>query len=219
MVELKFAWRKEKREGLPKEDQEDLSLDHQKRHIDFLKRLDRIIKVEKKNGSLVNVPDSNKDLVEIQRENNMFFDDKRESSLDPEKLDAIIDCITKGFSLTDTTHLAHCSATTVKHAMCNAGLSLRPPFRYRLKAIQNGKIDFYARSTRQLSNYTDLSFHKLKNKELLKLKGYRLSKIHKLWYQIPNNVFYSANNSETIYLKKGINSFENKEFIVQKEVR
>lgn len=29
MVELKFAWRKEKREGLPKEDQEDLSLDHQ----------------------------------------------------------------------------------------------------------------------------------------------------------------------------------------------
>ncbi len=207
MVELKFAWRKEKRESLPKEDQEDLSLDHQKRHIDFLKRLDRIIKVEKKNGSLVNVPDSNEDLVKIQRENNVFFDDKRESSLDPEKLDAILDCITKGFS------------TTVKHAMCNAGLSLRPPFRYRLKAIQNGKIDFYARNTRQLSNYTDLSFHKLKNKELLKIKGYRLSKIHKLWYQIPNNVFYSANNSETIYLKKGINSFENKEFIVQKEVR
>ena len=36
MVELKFAWRKEKRESLPKEDQEDLSLDHQKRDIDFL---------------------------------------------------------------------------------------------------------------------------------------------------------------------------------------
>lgn len=122
MVELKFAWKRETHHAIPQEE-EDIKSEQKDRHIDFLKRLDRIIKVEKKNVSLVNVPDSNKDLVKIQRENNVFFDDRRESSLDPEKLDAIIDCITKGFSLTDTTHLAHCSATTVKHAMCNAGLS------------------------------------------------------------------------------------------------
>ncbi|WP_251911537.1 hypothetical protein [Lactobacillus gasseri] len=218
MTELKFAWKKDRQSPLPEEEQEYTGKRHQDRHVDFLKRLERIIKLEKKRGSLVTIADSDQELIEFQRENNVFFKDKRARIIDPEKQDIILACISKGYTLTEVTHISHCSATTVKQIMCDAGLVLRPPFKYCLKAIKKGKIDFYARNTRQLSHYLGLSFYEIKNEEQLRLKGYRLRKIHKLWYQIPNNVLYSANDVETIYLKKGIQSFEDKELKVQKEV-
>ena len=215
-MEFEFAWKQEERHELPKE-KEDVKPKPKEKHIAFLKRLSKIVKLEKENGSLANVPNSNEKMVEIQRESNEFLDERKTNVLPPEKVDIIIDCITKGFSLTDTTKLAHCSATTINHTLCNAGLSLRPPFKYRLKATQNGKIDFYARNARELSYYIGTSFHNIKNKYLLNQKGYQLVQIHKLWYQIPNNVLYSAKNLENIYLKKGINSFEDKDLIVKKE--
>lgn len=215
---IKFVWKKEEHHELPQEkEKENIKPSRRDKHIAFLKRLSKIVELERENGSLTNIPDSNAKMAEIQRESNEFLDERKTNVLPPEKVDIIVDCITKGFSLTDTTKLAHCSATTVNHTMCNAGLCIRPPFKYQLKAIQKGEIDFYARNARELSYYTGLSFHNIKNKYWLGQQGYRLVRIHKLWHQIPNNVLYFDRNSENLYLKKGLNSFEDKDLIVKKE--
>lgn len=223
MVELKFSWKKEE---IPCHNSYKTKPVHSKaerdaRHLKFLQKLDHIIKAERQNGSLVNLPSSNETLKSIQHENDFFNDEEdKETRIDPAKSKMILDLITRGYSLTVSQHLAHSSATTIKRVMCDAGVKLRPVFKYRLKSIAGNKIDFYARNIRQLSNYLGLSSHLLKNDDAIAAKGYKLIKVSKLWYQLPNNVAYSANDAETIYLKKGIHSFENKEFKVQRtEVR
>lgn len=223
MVELKFSWKKEKIpcHNIYKAKPVHSKAERDARHLKFLKKLDHIIKAEKQNGSLVNLPSSNETLKSIQHENDFFNDEEdKVKRIDPAKSKMILDLITRGYSLTISQHLAHASATTIKRVMCDAGVKLRPVFKYRLKSIEGNKLDFYARNIRQLSSYLGLSSHLLKNNGAIAAKGYKLLKVNKLWYQLPNNVAYSANDAETIYLKKGIHSFENKEFKVQRtEVR
>lgn len=187
------------------------------RHYKFLQKLDHIIKAEKQSGSLVNISINNEALKEIQHENNPFNEEKdRVQRVDPVKTKMILDLITQGYSMTETQRLARASATTIKHVMSDSAVKTRPIFKYQLKGIKENKVDFYTKNLRQIVNYTGIDFKKLKNENFLADRGYRLLHINKRWNQLPNGSIYSATDADSIYLKKGINSFENKELIIDR---
>ena len=220
MVELKFAWKKETPLQHPsKTDAQPLhsKAERKARHYKFLQKLDHIIKAEKQSGSLVNISINNEALKEIQHENNPFNEEKdRVQRVDPVKTKMILDLITEGYSMTETQRLARASATTIKHVMSDGAVKLRPIFKYQLKGTKENKLDFYTKNLRQIVNYTGIDFKKLKNENFLADRGYRLLHINKRWNQLPNGSIYSATDADNIYLKKGINSFENKELIIDK---
>lgn len=118
--------------------------------------------------------------------------------------------------MTETQRLARASATTIKHVMSDSAVKLRPIFKYQLKGTKENKLDFYTKNLRQIVNYTGIDFKKLKNEDFLAKRGYRLLRINKRWSQLPNGSIYSATDVDNIYLKKGINSFENKELIIDR---
>lgn len=220
MTELKFAWKQKASihtDMHPSYEERPIhtKAEREMKHYKFLQRLDHIIKVEKQSGSLTNFPTDNKELQKIQHENNPFNDKDREiTRVAPEKQNTIEQLIVRGYSLTDIQQLAKASATTVKKVMYDAGLKLRPIFKYCLKSIDKSKPNYYARNIRQVTNYLDISYQQTKKESVLLKKGYHLTKIHKLWYQLPNNVLYSANDLDKAYIKQGINSFENKDLKV-----
>lgn len=220
MVELRFAWKKETPLQHPsKTDAQPIhsKAERRARHYNFLQKLDHIIKAEKQNGSLVNISINNKALKEIQHENNPFNEEKeRVQRVDPVKTKMILDLITQGYSMTETQRLARASATTIKHVMSDSAVKLRPIFKYQLKGTKENKLDFYTKNLRQIVNYTGIDFKKLKNENFLADRGYRLLHINKRWNQLPNGSIYSATDVDNIYLKKGINSFENKELIIDR---
>lgn len=220
MVELKFSWKKET--ALQHPSKIDAQPIHSKaerkaRHYKFLQKLDHIIKAEKQSGSLVNISINNEALKEIQHENNPFNEEKdRVQRVDPVKTKMILDLITQGYSMTETQRLARASATTIKHVMSDSAVKLRPIFKYQLKGTKENKLDFYTKNLRQIVNYTGIDFKKLKNENFLAERGYRLLHINKRWNQLPNGSIYSATDADNVYLKKGINSFENKELIIDR---
>lgn len=220
MVELKFAWKKEIPLQHPsKIDAQPLHSKAERKagHYKFLQKLDHIIKAEKQSGSLVNISINNEVLKKIQHENNPFNEEKdRVQRVDPVKSKMIFDLITQGYSMTETQCLARASATTIKHVMSDSAVKTRPIFKYQLKGIKENKVDFYTKNLRQIVNYTGIDFKKLKNENFLAERGYRLLHINKRWNQLPNGSIYSATDVDNIYLKKGINSFENKELIIDR---
>lgn len=220
MVELRFAWKKETPLQHPsKIDAQPIhsKAERKARHYKFLQKLDHIIKAEKQSGSLVNISINNEALKEIQHENNPFNEEKdRVQRVDPVKTKMILDLITQGYSMTETQRLAHASATTIKHVMSDSAVKTRPIFKYQLKGTKENKLDFYTKNLRQIVNYTGIDFKKLKNENFLAERGYRLLHINKRWNQLPNGSIYSATDVDSIYLKKGINSFENKELIIDR---
>ena len=220
MVELKFSWKKETPLQHPlKTDAQPIhsKAERKARHYKFLQKLDHIIKAEKQNGSLVNISINNETLKEIQHENNPFNEEQeRVQRVDPIKTKMILDLITQGYSMTETQRLARASATTIKHVMSDSAVKLRPIFKYQLKGTKENKLDFYTKNLRQIVNYTGIDFKKLKNEDFLAERGYRLLHINKRWNQLPNGSIYSATDADNIYLKKGINRFENKELIIDK---
>ena len=161
-----------------------------------------IEKLEKRYGSIINVPDSNPELQEIHR---LLPLDRPYKDINYQRVHWLY---RQGYSIAHIAQVTHHSKAAINKYFLTYNIKPKRAFKYRVK-FNSATVAYYGTSLIYLAN---LLLHKniydaVTAKKRLNAHGFYIRKSSYIWCQIPDGAYYSLSHSNNFAVKSGLDSY------------
>ncbi|NRO73873.1 hypothetical protein IMAU20067_00707 [Lactobacillus helveticus] len=165
-----------------------------------------IRKLEKRFGSITNVPDDNPEMREIHR---LLPLDRPSKDVNYERVRWLN---RQGYSTAHIAQVTHHSKAAISKYFSTYNIKSKQTFKYQVKS-NSSKAAYYGTS---LIHLASLLLHKRINdtataERELNMHGFSIKTSFYIWYQIPDGAYYTLKYLDHLAVKNGLDSYIYKE--------